>query len=188
MVAPVLLTKQTMAKFKLTDDGRTLVRPDVQGDGATGARRQMTGVAAHGGRHANEFVRCNRPAFRGARRQGEISKSAPRCPNGIFGRRAVFRRYAAVGKGVATQMSASTMRRWHHRLLRLDEDVSWLYGLKDRPRYAVGLTRADILKNLASRRQWNACGDPCIRHWMRRLRPARRATTATTASSTSVPT
>ena len=30
---------------------------------ATGARRQMTGVRRRCGRHANEFVRCNRPAF-----------------------------------------------------------------------------------------------------------------------------
>lgn len=68
-------------------------------------------------------------------------------------------RYAAVGKGAVRDgvevayiaMSPST---W----LRLDDDVPWHYGLKDRPRYAKDLTKAKILANLSSRDVLYACG------------------------------
>jgi len=43
--------------------------------------------------------------------------------------------------------------------LRLDPDVRWHYGLKDRPRYSAGLTREEILANLSARRVWRACGE-----------------------------
>ena len=42
--------------------------------------------------------------------------------------------------------------------LRLDPDMTWHYGLKDRPRYSAKLTEADIRRNLASRRVWRGCG------------------------------
>lgn len=68
-------------------------------------------------------------------------------------------RYAAVGKGVMRDgveleyaaMAPSTE-------FRLDPDVRWHYGLKDRPRYSAHLTREQILKNLSSRRVWRGCG------------------------------
>ncbi len=69
-------------------------------------------------------------------------------------------RYAAVGKGFVRDgvtleyaaMAPSTE-------LRLDPDVTWHYGLKDRPRYSAKLTKEEILANLSSRRVWRACGD-----------------------------
>ena len=68
-------------------------------------------------------------------------------------------RYVAVGKGFVREgvevryaaMAPSTE-------LRLDDDVTWHYGLKGRPRYSAQLTREQILKNLSSRRVWRACG------------------------------
>ena len=33
-------------------------------------------------------------------------------------------------------------------VLRIEPDVRWLYGLKDRPRYAAGLTEAQIYAQL----------------------------------------
>lgn len=68
-------------------------------------------------------------------------------------------RYAAIGKGnvregvklVYIDMSPSTE-------FRFEKDDPWLYGLKDRPRYADGLTDDDIMKNLCSRRVWRGCG------------------------------
>ena len=42
--------------------------------------------------------------------------------------------------------------------LRLDEDVEWHYGLKNRPRYSAALSRDAILANLSSRRVWRGCG------------------------------
>ena len=42
--------------------------------------------------------------------------------------------------------------------LRLDEDVEWHYGLKNRPRYSAALSREDILANLSARRVWRGCG------------------------------
>lgn len=68
-------------------------------------------------------------------------------------------RYVAVGKGVVREgvevryaaMAPSTE-------LRLDPDVTWHYGLKNRPRYPAMISDEQILKNLASRRVWRACG------------------------------
>ena len=42
--------------------------------------------------------------------------------------------------------------------LRLDDDIVWHYGLKDRPRYSRDLSREQIYANLSSRRVWRACG------------------------------
>ena len=68
-------------------------------------------------------------------------------------------RYAAVGKGVVREgvkvvyaaMSPSTE-------LLFDPKTRWHYGLKDRPRYAAGLSAAEIMANLSSRRVWRGCG------------------------------
>ena len=68
-------------------------------------------------------------------------------------------RYVAVGGGkvrdgvevVYAAMAPSTE-------LRLDDDVAWHYGLKDRPRYSRGLSREQIVANLYSRRVFRACG------------------------------
>ena len=69
-------------------------------------------------------------------------------------------RYAAVGKGVVREgitleyaaIAPSTE-------LRLDPNVSWHYGLKNRPRYSAALTFDQILGNLSRRRVWRGCGD-----------------------------
>ena len=42
--------------------------------------------------------------------------------------------------------------------LRLDDDVEWHYGLRNRPRYSAALSRDAILANLSSRRVWRGCG------------------------------
>ncbi|MBR3221614.1 MAG: hypothetical protein IKF72_05210 [Kiritimatiellae bacterium] len=68
-------------------------------------------------------------------------------------------RYAAVGKGFVRDgvevryaaMAPSTE-------LRLDDDVSWHYGIKGRPRYSAQMTRDQMLNNLSRRRVWRACG------------------------------
>lgn len=69
-------------------------------------------------------------------------------------------RYVAVGKGVVrdgveiryVSMAASTY-------LNLNDDVPWLYGLADRPRYCAGMTKQQMLANLASRKAFYACGE-----------------------------
>ena len=68
-------------------------------------------------------------------------------------------RYVAVGKGVVRDgveiryaaMAPST-------ILRFDPGTPWHYGLKDRPRYSAGLTDAQILRNLTSRKVFRVCG------------------------------
>ena len=68
-------------------------------------------------------------------------------------------RYAAVGKcpsraGIKVEfadIAPSTE-------LRLDDDVDWHYGLRNRPRYSAALSREAILANLSSRRVWRGCG------------------------------
>lgn len=68
-------------------------------------------------------------------------------------------RYVAVGKGIVRDgvevryaaMAPSTE-------LYLDPDVTWHYGLKDRPRYPAMTTDAQMLENLSSRCVWRACG------------------------------
>jgi dienelactone hydrolase len=68
-------------------------------------------------------------------------------------------RYAAVGKGrVRDGVEVAYMALSPSTELRLDDDVAWHYGLKDRPRYSRDLTRAQIYANLSSRRVWRACG------------------------------
>ena len=160
VVAPVFPTKQTMAKFKLTDDGRARWCDSMSK--ATGDWCSPTDDWRGGG----DAVGTQMSSFDVIDRLFAVLGDKAKYPNlrrvvltGFSAGGQFSGRYAAVGKGVVNAdvridyapMAPST---W----LRLDEDVSWLYGLKDRPRYAAGLTRADILKNLASRRQWNACG------------------------------
>ena len=68
-------------------------------------------------------------------------------------------RYVAVGKGVVrdgveiryASMAPST-------ILRFDPGTPWHYGLKNRPRYSAGLTDAQILRNLKSRKVFRVCG------------------------------
>ena len=68
-------------------------------------------------------------------------------------------RYVAVGKGVVRDgveiryaaMAPST-------ILRFDPGTPWHYGLKNRPRYSAGLTDAQILRNLTSRKVFRVCG------------------------------
>ncbi len=68
-------------------------------------------------------------------------------------------RYAAVGKcpvraGVKMEFAGIAPS----TELRLDDDVEWHYGLKNRPRYSAALSRDAILANLSSRRVWRGCG------------------------------
>lgn len=68
-------------------------------------------------------------------------------------------RYAAVGKGkVRKGIEVAYVAMAPSTELRLDPDVRWHYGLKDRPRYSADLTDEAILANLSSRRVWRACG------------------------------
>ena len=68
-------------------------------------------------------------------------------------------RYAAVGKGqVRKGVELEYMALAPSTELRLDDDIVWHYGLKDRPRYSRNLTREQIYANLSSRRVWRACG------------------------------
>ena len=68
-------------------------------------------------------------------------------------------RYVAVGRGIVRDgvevryaaMAPSTE-------LRLDPDVTWHYGIRDRPRYPAMATEAKMLENLSVRRVWRACG------------------------------
>ena len=68
-------------------------------------------------------------------------------------------RYAAVGKCPAradVKMDFAVIA--PSTELRLNEDVTWHYGLKDRPRYSADLSRDAILANRSSRRVWRGCG------------------------------
>ena len=68
-------------------------------------------------------------------------------------------RYAAVGKGKMREgVALEYMALAPSTELRLDDDIVWHYGLKDRPRYSRNLTREQIYANLSSRRVWRACG------------------------------
>ena len=68
-------------------------------------------------------------------------------------------RYAAVGKGKMRKgVELEYMALAPSTELRLDDDIVWHYGLKDRPRYSRNLTREQIYANLSSRRVWRACG------------------------------
>lgn len=68
-------------------------------------------------------------------------------------------RYAAVGKcPVRTGVEMAFADIAPSTELRLDEDVEWHYGLKNRPRYSAALSRDAILANLSSRRVWRGCG------------------------------
>ena len=69
-------------------------------------------------------------------------------------------RYAAVGKGrVRDGIALEYMALSPSTELRLDDDIVWHYGIKDRPRYSRDLTRGQIYANLSSRRVWRACGE-----------------------------
>lgn len=68
-------------------------------------------------------------------------------------------RYAAVGQcpvraGVKLEFAGIAPS----TELRLDDDVEWHYGLRNRPRYSSALSRDAILANLSSRRVWRGCG------------------------------
>lgn len=159
VVAPVFPTRKTMAKFKQADDGRARWCDSMEGTSDwCSPTDDWRGGGDAAGTHLSSFEVIDRLFAQ----LGEKT----RYPNlrrvvltGFSAGGQFSGRYAAVGKGVVNAdvrvdyapMAPST---W----LRLDESVSWLYGLKDRPRYSAGLTRADMLKNLASRRQWNGCG------------------------------
>jgi dienelactone hydrolase len=68
-------------------------------------------------------------------------------------------RYAATGKGVVRDgVEVAYVAMAPSTELRLDPDVRWHYGIKDRPRYSAALTEADMLGNLSERRVWRACG------------------------------
>lgn len=160
VIAPVFPTRKTMEKFKLVDDGRAHWCDSMIGrkDSWCSPTDDWRGGGDANGTRMSSFdvidrffsTLGDRAKYPNLRRVVLTGFSA----GGQFSGR-----YAAVGKGVVNAdvvigyapMAPST---W----LLLDEEVSWLYGLKDRPRYASGLSRADILRNLASRRQWNACG------------------------------
>ena len=160
VILPVFPTQKTMEKFKLTDDGRAhwcdskvgrkddwcSPTDDWRGGGdANGTRLSSFEVIdrlfATLGDKA-KYPNLTRVVLAGFSAGGQFSG-----------------RYAAVGRGVVrTDVAVDYVPMSPSTWIRLDENVSWLYGLKDRPRYAAGLSCADILKNLSSRRQWNACG------------------------------
>ena len=160
VIAPVFPTRETMAKFRLADDGRarwcdsmssgtgSWCSPvdDWRGGGdATGTRLSSFDVidvlfAALG--NASKYPNLKRVVLAGFSAGGQFAG-----------------RYVAVGKGVirpgvAVDYAPMGPSTW----LRLDQEVSWLYGLKNRPRYSSGLGIDAIMTNLESRRQWNACG------------------------------
>ena len=160
VMAPVFPTKRTMAKFKQEDDGRAHWCDSMSP--ATGDRCSPTDDWRGGG-DANGSQLSSYDVID---RLFAALADASRYPNlkrvvlaGFSAGGQFAGRYAAVGKGVVrpgvtveyAPMSPST---W----LRLDPDVTWHYGLKDRPRYSAGLSVAQIRTNLSTRRQWNACG------------------------------
>ena len=160
VLLPVFPTRKTMEKFKRTDDGRA-----HWCDSKIGRKDDWCSPADdwRGGGDANG---TKLSSFEVIDRLFATLGDKVRYPNltrvvlaGFSAGGQFAGRYGAVGRGVVragvtvdyAPMSPST---W----LRLDENVSWLYGLKDRPRYGAGLSCAEILKNLSSRRQRNACG------------------------------
>ena len=68
-------------------------------------------------------------------------------------------RYVAVGKGaVRAGIALDYIVVAPSTELRLEDDVTWHYGLKDRPRYPAAASKETILRNLSSRRVWRGCG------------------------------
>ena len=160
VIAPVFPTRKTMEKFHLADDGRAHWCDSKVGrtDDRCSPADDWRGGGDANGTKLSSFEVIDR-----------IFKALGDKAKYPFLRRVVLAgfsaggqfagRYAAVGKGfvrsgVCVEYAPMSPSTW----LRIDEETSWLYGLKDRPRYAKDCTRADILKNLSSRRQWNACG------------------------------
>lgn len=160
VLAPVFPTKKTMAKFGQVDDGRARWCDSLFAEGRVRCLPDddWRGGGDAAGTSLNSFDVIDRIfALLGDR---------TRYPNltrvvltGFSAGGQFAGRYAAVGKGAVRDgvtvdyapMSPST---W----IRLDEEVLWHYGLKGRPRYSARCTKDQILANLASRRQWNACG------------------------------
>ena len=68
-------------------------------------------------------------------------------------------RYVAVGKGkVRDGVTVEYAAMAPSTELRLDRDIRWHYGLKDRPRYSAALSYDEIYRNLSTRHVRRACG------------------------------
>ncbi len=158
IVAPVFPTRRTLAKFKCRDDGRARWNDSQGKDDFVSPSDDW-----RGGGDANNSTFSS---FDVIDRIFALLADRTRYPNlkrvvltGFSAGGQFTGRYVAVGKGVVRDgvaidyapMAPST---W----LRLDDGITWLYGLKDRPRYSASLSSAAVLENLSSRRQWNACG------------------------------
>lgn len=160
VVLPVFPTAKTMEKFKLRDDGRARWCDSKIGrkDDWCSPTDDWRGGGDADNARVSSFEVVDRffAAFADKAKYPNLKRVVL---TGFSAGGQFSGRYAAVGKGIVREgvtvdyapMSPST---W----LRLDEEDEWLYGLKDRPRYCAALTREQILSNLASRRQWNACG------------------------------
>lgn len=161
VIAPVFPRRETMEKFGLEDDGRAHWN-DLR-DASDGDRYDPSDDWRGGGDADGTSV----SSFDAIDRILDALSDRAKYPNlkrvtlaGFSAGGQFAWRYAAVGRGILRpdiRLDFAPMA--PSSVLRLESDVRWLYGLKDRPRYAAGLTEAQIYTNLCSRRVWFGCGD-----------------------------
>lgn len=160
VVAPVFPRKGTMDKFFQLDDGRARWNDSMltSPDGRTLAFDDWRGGGDAAGVSLSSFdvIDSMFEAFS----DPSLYPKLKRVVLAGFSAGGQFAwRYAAVGKGISRKgvtlafapMAPSTV-------LYPDPEVKWLYGLKNRPRYAAAVPESKIRANLAGRRVWFGCG------------------------------
>ena len=160
VVAPVFPRKGTLAKFFQPDDGRARWNDSMltSPEGHTEAYDEWSsgGDAAGVALSSFDVIDGIFDAFSNT----ALYPNLKRVVLAGFSAGGQFSwRYAAVGKGMSrpgvtlefAPMAPSTV-------FRLDSEVKWKYGLKNRSRYAAALTEEQIRTNLETRRVWFGCG------------------------------
>ena len=193
VVAPLFPRRSILKKAKVSDDGRAVW-------GATWEIPGKRGLPTDDWRGGGDAVGTTMSSFDIVDRIMEKLSDAQLYPAlkrvvlvGFSAGGQFVGRYVAVGKcplreGIAADFAVIAPS----TELRLDQDTTWHYGLKGRPRYSAKLAEGDIRRNLASRRVWRGCGTADVTRGSLdmsppacRRRPCGRARTATTASPTS---
>ena len=160
VVAPLFPRREMMEASRCADDGRAIWNDSWSRD------LTVPGKAADDWRGGGDAVGTAFSSFDAIDRIfaffGDV-KSYPKLRRvvltGFSAGGQFVDRYVAVGKGVVRDgveiryaaMAPST-------ILRFDPGTPWHYGLKSRPRYSAGLTDAQILRNLTSRKVFRVCG------------------------------
>ena len=159
VVAPLFPRRSTLKKVKVADDGRAVW-------GASWDIPGQRGGPADDWRGGGDAVGTTMSSFDIVDRIMEKLSDARLYPAlkrvvlaGFSAGGQFTGRYVAVGKcPLRKDLAVDFVVIAPSTELRLDSDITWHYGLKDRPRYSAKLAEGDIRRNLASRRVWRGCG------------------------------